>query len=58
LTPTVTMVLDMLATIQVLRVKVKGKTIRKLDAPTRLFDISRLLRLAGFDETIYTGTET
>jgi hypothetical protein len=51
------MVLDMLPTIRVLRIKVKGKTIRKLDAPTKLFDISRLLRLAGFDETVYTGAE-
>lgn len=51
--PTGVSILEMLASIHVARINIDGKTLRQI--PNNLFNsqTARLLRLAGYDETIY-----
>jgi predicted transcriptional regulator len=48
------MILDMLDTIRVQRVRVDGQTLRFWPEQDGLYDLSRLLRLVGVSKTAYT----
>ncbi len=52
--PTVRMILDMLDTVKIQKLVIEGQTLRSWPEQDGLFDLSRLLRLAGVSKSAYT----